>query len=276
MKGKKISILVDDEVLPEPEEHVAADEELVRDIALPASGFNTVDLPSKGLLGYPAFAEYRDIMVKDEEVLSSATVETYAKTLNSVLKSVMNECDFYEKMCIHDRDFMLIWVWANNYSAVKTVEISCGSCGNKDEHKIDLTQLPQTDINEKIKKQFVLPIKKTGGSVTVRLNTVSDELMAEEVVRKNKNLKYESVMLALSIDLGINVPFDVKWKWITENMSGKEMAYVRQYHAHYAFGVDAVLKHSCSACGEVTHGAVPFQAEDVLFPTVSTDFEELL
>lgn len=257
-------------------EATAAESAVTKAASLPSSDHNVTDLPSAGKFGYPEYVEYRDILVKDEEVLAGATAETYAKTLNAVLKAVMNECAFYEDMIIHDRDFMLLWIWANNYTAVKDVEITCGSCATKTKHKVDLTQLPFSEVKENIKVPFAVPLKKTGGQILVRLNTVADELFAAEYTKKNKNAKFEHVMMVRSIDVGIEMPFDLKLKWIGENVSGREMGMIRKFHSHFAFGVDPVINHTCPACGEVTRGNIPFQTEDILFPTVSADFEELL
>lgn len=274
----KKGILIDDEpIVAIPETHTEeVDKEVVADAVLPSADANVVDLPSKGKLGYPSFVEYRDIMVRDEEILASSTAETYAKTLNAVVKSVMNDCPFYEKMAIHDRDYMLLWIWANNYSSTKDVEVTCGGCGAKNNHKIDLTKLPMIPIKDSLKIPFTVPVKKTGGTVSVRMSTVADELLASELLRKNPSLKYDTILFVLSIDLGMQVNFDVKYKWVSENISGREMGIIREFHSHFAFGVDTVIEHSCPACGEVTRGLVPFQTEDILFPTVSTDFEKLL
>lgn len=277
MATRKRSILVEDDVIQDNNVNVFPDQETVDDIKLPSDGFNTVDLPSAGKFGYPTYVEYRDIMVRDEEVLSSATEDTYAKTLNAVLKSVMNNCPFYEDLTVHDRDFMLVWVWANNYSPTKTVTAKCGvdGCGHTTNHVVDLRKLPQKEVKENI-KSIQLPIKKTNGTVMVRLNTVRDELIAAEAVRKNKDLRFETVMLALSLDLGMNVPLDVRLNWVRDNISGKEMATIRQYHSHFSYGIDATMEYGCEACGEVTRGMIPFQTEDILFPTVPTDFAEFL
>jgi hypothetical protein len=244
-------------------------------VSLPASGFNQVDLPSDGVFGYPSHVEYRDILVKDEEVLASATVDTYSKTLNAVLKSVMNDAPFYEQMTIHDRDYMLVWVWANNYTATKDVEITCSHCSHKQVKRVDLTKLPQTNVSKTIKVPFEIPLR-SGNKIMVRLNTVADEIFAEEYIRKNKSAKFEHVMMMRSIDVGVAIPFEAKMKWISENVTGKEMGMVRKFHSHFAFGVNPRIEHVCDECSGVTHGDVPFQTEDILFPTVSSDFEKLL
>lgn len=242
---------------------------------LPSEGYNIVSLPSSGVLGYPKDIEYRDILVKDEEVLASATVDSYSKTLNGVLKSVVNNPEYYEKMSTHDRDFLLVWIWANNYSDHKDVEIKCGHCGKRSNHRVDLTALPTTDINPNIKIPFEISLKN-GNKIFVKLNTVEDEIFAEEYVKNNKKAKFEHVMMVRSIDVGIQIPFEAKMEWIANNVTGKEMGLVRKFHSHFAFGINPQIEHVCPECKGVTRGAVPFQTEDILFPTVSADFEKLL
>ena len=245
------------------------------DTKLPSEGYNIVSLPSNGVLGYPKDIEYRDILVKDEEVLSSATVDSYSKTLNGVLKSVVNNPEYYEKLSTHDRDFLLVWIWANNYSDHKDVEIKCGHCGKRSNQRVDLTALPTTDINPNIKIPFEISLKN-GNKIFVKLNTVEDEIFAEEYVKNNKKAKFEHVMMVRSIDVGIQIPFEAKMEWIANNVTGKEMGLVRKFHSHFAFGINPQIEHICPECKGVTRGAVPFQTEDILFPTVSADFEKLL
>jgi hypothetical protein len=249
--------------------------EVVKEVGLPSASHNITTLPSNGVFGYPAEVEYRDILVKDEEVLSGATVETYSKTLNAVIKSLMNDCPFYENLIIHDRDYMLLWIWANNYTSSKNVEIACVHCDNKDHHKVDFTKLETVDVKKTIKIPFEIPLQK-GGKIVVRMNTVADELFAEEYVKKNKNVKFEQVMMVRSIDVGSEIPFNAKMKWVSENLRSKEMGIVRQFHKHFAFGIPTSIEHTCSACGGVTRGDLPFQTEDILYPTVQSDFEKLL
>tara|TARA_Y100000593_G_scaffold91341_1_gene179880 strand:- start:3233 stop:4084 length:852 start_codon:yes stop_codon:yes gene_type:complete len=265
----------DDELeVVEKEAEVPAE---VEPVVVPGN-VNIVEFPSKGLLGYPSLMEYREMMVADEEILASATESTYSRTLNGVLKSVMNDCPFFEKLTVVDRDWALIWIWANNYTDVKTVTVECNSCSNKEDHKVYLSKLPYTDIRENISKHnpTKIPLAKTGGHVEVRLNTVADEMFAEEYTARHKDVKWDFVMLCRSIGLGRDIPFDVKMKWVRENVSAKEMSMIRKYHSHFAYGINPTIEHKCSACGEVTHGLVPFQATDVLFPDVSDDFADEL
>lgn len=240
---------------------------------------NIVDLPSCGRLGYPTTVEYREVLVKDEEVLASATSKTYARTLNGVLKSILNDCEFYEKLTVHDRDFLLVWIWANNYSPTKRVSFTCPKCKTTSDQTVDFSAQNITEINERFKGHFDMPIKKIGSTVRVRLNTVADEIEAETYLAANPNANYENLLIALSIDLGFEgIPMDQRLKTIRENFSGAEMSKIKQFHIKMRYGIDPDVEYVCknTECGEVTKDAFPFHTEDILFPTIQTDIEEFL
>lgn len=245
-------------------------------VMIPSSGHLIAHLPSSGKLGYPETVEYRDLMVSDEELLATATKDTYARVLNGVLKSVMNNCPFFEQMSIHDRDYMLVWIWANNYDNIKHVEVECAHCGNKESKKIDLTALNIEKIQEDFKPFIEIPIKKTGGTIKVRPHTVAGELLTDEYVRKHPNERFDYVQLVASIDVGAEVPMEAKIKWVKDNISSREMQVVRAYHNKFSFGIESSIAHECTACKGVTHGPIPFQTADVLFPTSSIDITQYL
>lgn len=245
---------------------------------VPSGNANLLELPSKGKFGYPTHLEYRDIMVKDEEILASATTSTYAKTFNGVLKSVLNDCPFYEKMTTYDRDYALIWVWANNYGANKKIQIACGNpkCKKEHVHNVDMTKLPIVDIKDNLKTPYFFNLKKTGQPVSIRLYTVEDELVSEEYVKSNPDERHSTVMLVRSLDIGHDLPLELKIRWVKENVTGHEMARIRKYHSTFAYGVSTTLDYECPACGEVTQGDIPFQAADILYPALSADIEEFV
>lgn len=245
---------------------------------LGSPGYNVLDLPSKGLLGYPASVEYRDIMVGDEETLALATTSTYFRTLNGVLKSILNDCPYYEKLTVYDRDYILMWLWANNYSAVKDVNVECRACSHEASHRVDLTEIEIQDVDSEIPAEFKIPLSKGSlKEVTVRLSTVQDELDAEEYVRSSKEqVSFNGLLRAASIQTGFEMPFAKKVEWVKNNITSREMGNIKKYHQHFKYGVPNAVNHTCPKCKEVTVGQLPFQAEDILFPTVQSDFEELL
>lgn len=237
---------------------------------------NILQLPSNGAFGYPATVEYRDILVADEEILASSSAETYSRTLNAVVKSVLNNCPFYEKMTVADRDFAILWLWANNYTSKKQVEVTCSHCQHVDNHMIDLTKLPTIAIKDNFKSNFEIPVKKTGGVVRVNLYTVGNEIEAEIVSQQNPKIRFAHALMVSSIDIGFPMPLETKIQWVANNMTGKEFGFVRRFHEYFSYGVSSVIEHKCTNCGGLTKGSIPFQTTDILYPSVSDDFERLL
>jgi len=246
---------------------------------------NVIELPSNGAFGYPREVEYREMMVKDEEILSMATGENYSKVLNGVLKSVLNDCPFYENITTHDRDFLLIWIWANNYESKKHLTVTCENtndmgdvCGHVNNVTVDLTKLDISNPREKFTGAIEVTLKKTGKPIKIRLNTVRDELDTEAFLSSEagKNQKYDHLMNVASLDLGIDTSLENKLKWVRDNVSAKEMALVRKFHKSLAYGVKTMLSHTCEKCGGETHYVLPFQVSDVLYPDLSIDIEEYL
>lgn len=270
-------MFVEDEEVTEQKEEQKSEYTPETEAVAASGSHNILHLPSNGLLWYGPTVEYRDIMAKDEEVLASATPETYARTLNGVLKSILNEFEQFEQLTSFDRDFILVWLWANNYTSKKEVEINCQHCDNKETHIVDLTKLDVKDLKENIPVPFTLPLSNSDvTSVNLRLNTVSDELLVEEYMVTNPKAAFEHLMLACSIELPFKLPLKQKLTWVGNNITAKELGHIRNFHRYFRYGVNDTVEHTCSECQGVTHGQLPFQAEDVLYPTVQSDFEELL
>lgn len=253
--------------------------ETPHEAVLGSPGYNVLDLPSKGRLGYSEAVEYRDIMVGDEETLSLATTDSYFRTLNGVLKSLLNEPDFYYYISIYDRDYILMWLWANNYSAVKDVSVTCGNskCKHTVKKQVDLTEVEISELSEDYPTDFKLPLTHASvKEVNIRLNTVQDEIAVEEYRRNNPNVPFSTLMHIASVHLDFDIPFVQKVEWVRKNITGREMGTIKEFHKHFKYGVPNIINHTCEKCGEVTSDQLPFQAEDVLFPTVQSNIEELL
>ena len=237
-----------------------------------------IDLPSAGKHGYPSTITYRDIMAGDEEVLKTATRKNYARTVNSVLKSVCNDADFFDDMTVHDRDFVLTYIWANTYDPIKSFEMTCRHCGNKEEKKVDMTEVDVTDIKDNFVNKFPLTIKKAGKTIHVRPVKVRDENAAEKFKADNKEIKdgIEYLTTVLAIDFGHPMALRERIDWVKDNVSAKEMGNIKQYHEHFFYGLDTTFEHTCSECEGVTPGRIPFHPEDIIAPKVRSNFDELL
>lgn len=238
---------------------------------------NILELPSNGKHGYPAEVEYRDILLGDEEVLAGATPETYARTLNNVIRGILNDCPFFDQLTVFDRDYILVWLWANNYGIKKDLNVTCPHCGNKDDMTVDMTRLPVSDVKDNLPVPFTLPLKNaTVTEVDLYLMTVGNELEVEKYLNEHPKADFEIVSIVSTMDVGMKVPLKQKMAWARENIDAREMATAKDFHRYFRYGVDDTVEHTCSECQEVTPVRVPFQTEDVLRPAARSDFEDLL
>lgn len=245
---------------------------------------NILKLPSKGAFGYPEQISYRDLLVKDEEVLAGASPTVLSQTLTGVLKSVCNDCDFFEDLTVYDRDFIMVWLAANTYSRYKKVEVECQHCDQMIKANFDLLNggdliEPKTDLFP-----IRIPIQKTGGAILVHLNTVGDELFAESYINNESkkkeagDLNNEQLMLyrSISIEGAEGLPFKQKVDWIRNNVNPKELGFCKQAHVHGMYGINRVVNMKCESCGGETKMSHPFRFSDFVRPDVHDDFEELL
>lgn len=231
--------------------------------------YYSLELPSLGRIGYPRNVEYRDIMVRDEKILASATDKNYIQVLHKILKSLLKDQSFFNSLTIHDRDFLLLWVWANNYSSLKKVPVTCPMCEFKVEKEIDLTKLPVAEISSEVKNPTRMTLD--GKVIDISLITIGIQEQASTFCKDHPDYDFETVALSLTMSIeGRPMPAEMKVRWIEENIRGKDMAMVRGFHEHYKYGVDEQIEHTCTACGEVSQVRVPFQPQ-WLRPSLSFD-----
>ena len=237
------------------------------------SSWYVAELPSKGRAGYSEKVFYRNLLGRDEKMIASATAKNFKMVILDVLKSLMRDKALFSQLTLDDRDFLLMWIWANNYSTERQMSITCEACGHRDNFKVDLTGIPVKDLSEDYQQPFPLTLSN-GEVVTLRLKTVSDEQKAEAIVAQNPDLDIEQVELALTTQFKTVMNIRQKLKAM-EALTGKDNALIRTFHEYFSYGLKKSLEHECSSCQEVTTFAFPFHAGDFL-PTLHDDFGALL
>lgn len=234
--------------------------------------FTSVELPSNGRLGYSSIIEYREIMVSDEKAIANATELTFFTTLNTVLKSLLKDQSQFEDMSLFDRDFLLMWIWANNYDTVKHVEHECGKCGGANNYDIDVTELEIDEVEDSYNDAYIHKFR-SGKQFGLKLLTVRDEQAAQEYMKRiGKNVVDEMyVMMCLSI-VGTKVMSVAdRIKWVESEFTGKDIAEVRGFHEYFKFGIADSVKRTCTHCGEGETISIPFQV-DHFIPTIKYNF----
>lgn len=225
----------------------------------------SVDLPSKGRLGYSESIEYRDILVRDEKELASATEKTFVKVLNSVIKGLLKDKSKFEELTIYDRDFLLLWIWANSYSTIKSIEVQCPHCGHKNQHDIDLTKLEVKDLSEEYTHPHEI-VFSDGEKIKVRLVTVGDEELVRKFCASNQEVEETFALFCNSVSFDVVMSLKDKIKKMS-NIKGKDMAKIRGFHQKFKYGVNDRTSAPCSSCGEVSEFTIPFQV-DFFLPTL--------
>jgi RNase P subunit RPR2 len=229
--------------------------------------YSAVELPSYGRLKYPAELEYRDILVRDEKVLAMANEKNFQQVLNGILKSLLKDKQYFDELTIYDRDFLLLWIWANNYSTQKNVEVTCPHCDHKNRYDIDLTELDIKDLEKGYKQPHKFQTSR-GEKINLHLLTVKDEEIARKFCNANQGNDETFVMLCLSISFDTVISLKEKIKRIENTFTGKDMARVRGFHKDYRYGIPEDISRECNGCGEVSRFEIPFSISFFL-PTIS-------
>lgn len=237
--------------------------------------FYDVDLPSKGKLGYPATIEYRDIMVRDEKILATATPANYIRTLNKILKSLLNNPDWFQELTLADRDYLLMYLWANNYNTKQTLEGECDECTKKYTMEVDLTKVDVDDISDEIQNPFFFETSN-GHRIGVRLLTINDQELADAYIKDHPEADYETVIFSSAIEVPFIMTFEQKLKWIEDNIRGKDMAYVRAYTDYFKYGLHDMLDHACDSCGAVQKVRLDIDPAFFRPSALESDFRDLL
>lgn len=226
----------------------------------PLYRYSLVELPSKGRLGYPAEVEYRDILVKDEKEISAATDKTFTKVLNNVLRNLLKDKSYFDQLSIADRDYLLLWIWANSYSTTKHVEAECPQCSKRAVYPIDITEIDVKDIDPEYESPTPY-VTKNGTKVGLRLLTVKDEEIAKKFSNGQKGADELFTLLCCSVVFDIVMPLKEKIKRIEENFTGYDMSVLRGFHSHYKYGIDDTVEKECPDCGGRFPVSVPIDIE---------------
>jgi hypothetical protein len=237
-----------------------------------------VELPSGGKLNYPTSTWYRDILLRDEKILSTSTGESWGKVLNQILKSLLKDGDtFYNDLVLADRDYLLTYIWSSCYSSIRSMEVVCPSCGHRnDKFEVDLTKIDVKELDDDYVDGFKLELSN-GEKITLRLVTVGDQDICERFIDKHPEYDISTVIAVNSMTFDRVIPLLQKLKYAEDNVTGKDMSIVRSYHTHYKFGIAEDVEYNCNAC-KVGQVRVPifFDIEFFLPTSVPNDFDAIL
>lgn len=133
--------------LVDPKEQVVKESEI----------YFTIELPSKGLL-YPKLFEVKSMRVKDYKKLASSQKGEYIKALVEVIKDLSKDPERVNDLTVQDFNYILTWLRVNSVSDIYNLMVTCPSCGNEIEERINLTKLESTEFKDEFKDPVVISV----------------------------------------------------------------------------------------------------------------------
>jgi len=240
-----------------------------------------VDLPSKGafyppehpLYGVDAL-EIRYMTAKEEDILTSKSLLKKGVAIDRLLQNVLVDKSVrLGDLLVGDKNALIVAARVTGYGSEYNTKIVCPFCGNNQEHRFDLSEIPHKhpdnieELGAVLTKNgtFLIDLPKTNVSVEVRLLTGTDEKMVMEQEEKRKKLKLPETALTdqfkrMIISINGNKQSDIIWEFI-ENMPAIDSRHLRNVYANITPNVDLERILTCEECGVENEITIPFSAQ---------------
>lgn len=221
----------------------------VKGVTMSEYGFptETIDLPSEGRF-YPENSPLRSgkvdvkyMTAKEEDILTSTNLIQKGTVIDKLMESlIVTKGVKPDDLLIGDLNAVMIAARILAYGKDYPIEASCGTCGSKFTHTVDLSTLEMTtptDAPATNEYELTLP---TGMKITFKLLTRSDEkeIMAE-------------VAAAKKVGTGIDNESTTRLKYVVTSFNGnRERGAIRQF-------VDAMIIRDVRALREAYKKASP-------------------
>jgi hypothetical protein len=207
----------------------------------------------------PAKIEIRTFKGKDEKLIAEIGAENFEKKFVALLKNVMKGIDPIQ-LTLGDEMYVALWETINSYSKDYYVTHECEHCLQKSEYTIDLsTQIDSVDLPEGFSEPQEVKLPDSGDLIKLRLLRVEDVLKVDEIAKLGQNVWLYRYALSIVDNQGI-------WDRVSylENLSSKDIMYIRAFHDKFAHGPKMETSYSCQKCGGTGIMPVPFRLEMLL------------
>lgn len=189
-----------------------------------------IDLPSQGYFypeGHPLCSgklEMKYMTAKEEDILSSATLIKQGVVIDRLIQALIVDKVNYNDLLVADKNGLLIAARILAYGPQYDVEITCPSCGAKNQLAINLNQFESKDLDfskfTKGETEFEYTFRD-GKVITYKFLTHGDEKIIEQDIKG-----YNKV----SRTLGIDTQLSTRLKHIITSVDGnREKAVVSKF-----------------------------------------------
>lgn len=233
---------------------------------------STVLLPSKGILykedNIPANITLRGMTTKDEKIMyASQGADVFKKILRNCIVSPEN-IDI-NRLISADEMFLILQLRMVTFGDKYKVRSTCPHCGSVDEHEISLSDFDIMYLDDNFTEPINIELPASGDTLSLRLLRNSDTEYVEKYARrfaKQFNQNYKEVMyicrMAKYITAINGKPVDfVDARSYVENMVSLDSAKMQTVINSIIVGVDTIVDHECTSCGELYDFAMPITSE---------------
>lgn len=221
-----------------------------------------IKLPSRCLVYKdvdPSSLQIRAFRGKDEKLIAEISSENFERKFVEVLKQVFKGVDPLQ-LTLGDELHLALWETINSYSKDFFVTQECEHCWQKSDITVDLSTLEVIELPDEFSEPSEVKLPESGDVVKLRLLRVADILKIDEVTKLGKSVWLYRYALSLVDERGIWDKVDY-----LENVSSKDLMYIRSFHDKYMHGPKMEAKYECPKCGGSGVVPVPFRF-DMLLP----------
>jgi len=211
-------------------------------------GWISVNLPSNGFAGYPKTVEVRAFTFEDEKVLRNVK---NIKDGEAVISNLISRCVKgvnVQDITVFDKTFLLFKLRELSYGDTYTIEGNCGSCSEKNELVVTLSELGVIYTEQELEKNITLP----DSQVVVKMRPV---LCKDETLFKKASDIMDNLWRFV-VSVGGHTERMIIQKFITQT-TAKDISVIRESIMDEKSGLDMKVRFLCNSCGS---------EEDTLLP----------
>jgi len=243
-----------------------------------------VELPSKGIY-YPEdhplhnqdVVEIRYMTAKDEDILTSESLIKKGVVVDKFIQSILIDKSVkVQDLLLGDKNAIIIAARITGYTANYTVDIPCGSCGERNEKTYDLNEISQvrsiddidaSEYGAEVTSQgtFLVELPATNSLVELRLITGRDETKLLNLKNKRKKLKLDEANLtdylkAVTVSVDNNDNKAVVNDFV-HNLPSMDAKHIRKVYQNLVPSVELRTLFECEECNFSKEVNVPITVQ---------------
>lgn len=236
-----------------------------------------VPLPSLGKV-YPKNSplhlldkiEIRSMTAREEDLMTSPALAKKGTTLSEVMKAcIIDKRVNVREMLTGDRNAILVSLRIISYGSTYDVELSCPKCEVKQEHAVDLTNVPinplslEPDLFGENLFSMTLPLAKK--RIQIKFLTGGDE---EDIIISMERKKQKGFSVSDTVTTRLQYaiasiegnPDKLEISKLIRNMRAGDSLAIRRFISKNEPSIELVTHFECKSCNHIEEVDIPLDA----------------